>query len=99
MESSTKASDLSVGFVVLTEKAEKTPYLSAALHTGTGVLWGTAHPQNAFFGSEQSFLKCFKNKLNLKKELDLQKSCKEQYRKFLCILHPASLSVNILMLV
>lgn len=64
MESSTEASDLPVGFVVSTEKAEKTPYLSAALHTGTGVLWGTAHPQNAFFGSEQSFLKYFKNKLN-----------------------------------
>ena len=68
MESSTKASHLSVGFVVLTEKAEKTPYLSAAFHTGTGVLRGTARPQNAFFGSEQSFLKYFKNKLNLKKK-------------------------------
>lgn len=63
MQSSGKASHLSADLIAVSDKAEKTPYLSASLHIGIGMVWGTAHPQNAFFVSEQSLLKYFKDRL------------------------------------
>lgn len=63
MESSSKANHLLADFAIVSDKAEKNPYLTESLHIGLGMLWGTVHPQNAFFASEQSFLKYFKDKL------------------------------------
>lgn len=63
MQSSGKASHLSADLITVSDKAEKTPYLLATLCIGIDMLWGTACPQNAFFVSEQSLLKYFKDKL------------------------------------